>query len=379
MACFGTRPEVIKLAPVIERVEASGELRVVRVATAQHREMLDQTLASFALKPDIDLSLMQPEQELTALAGSAISALGEVLAQVKPSAVMVQGDTTTAFSAAYAAFCSGVPVAHIEAGLRSYDTQRPFPEEVNRRLVTAVSRWNFCPTPEAAENLRREGVAPDTIEVTGNTAVDALLGVLRREGTNGANGGPPKRARHRVLVTLHRRETHGEPQRRLCAMLGRLAQRPDVEVIFPVHLSPAVRRTVLSALEGHPGVHLIDPVDYVSFVHLMRSSDIIVTDSGGVQEEAPSLNVPVVVMRDTTERPEGIAAGCACLAGTDPASVEDTVVRILEDPAERARMASAANPYGEGIAAEAVVARLERDLASGRQRGGWLTTRAAAI
>lgn len=362
MACFGTRPEVIKLAPVIERLREDTDLTVVTVTTAQHREMLDQTLQTFDLEPDVDLALMRPEQDLALLASRALGALAKTLGAHRPDAVLVQGDTTTTLSAAYAAFCARVPVGHVEAGLRTYDPERPFPEEVNRRLVSALARWNFCPTESAARNLRGEAVAESTIQVTGNTVVDALHAVCSRLGDAVPPGIPPKAADRRILVTLHRRETQGEPQRRLCAMLAGLAERDDVEIVFPVHLSPAVRRTVLAELQGLANVHLIDPVDYLGFVALMRSSDVIVTDSGGVQEEAPSLDVPVVLMRDATERPEGVDAGCTLLSGTDPGAVRRDIELLLDDPAERARIAAVPNPYGDGRAAERIAARLERDL-----------------
>jgi UDP-N-acetylglucosamine 2-epimerase (non-hydrolysing) len=360
LVCFGTRPEVIKLAPVIEELRASERVSVVTMTTAQHREMLDQTLASVGLSPELDLALMRPQQKLWSLAGAAIAAIGEVVAELRPDAVVVQGDTTSSFCAAYAAFLVGAPVAHVEAGLRSHDRDRPFPEEGNRRLVSALANWNFCPTEQAAWNLHREGIQAESIEVTGNTVVDALLAIAA--SMSDADAHWPRERPLRVLVTLHRRETHGEPQRRLCAMLRRLAHRADVEIVFPVHLSPAVRKTVYGELEGVPHVSLVPPLDYAAFVGLMASSDLIVTDSGGVQEEAPSLNVPVVVMRDVTDRPEGIRAGCSRLAGTDPTLVEREVVRLLDDSAERRAMAAVQNPYGDGRAAERIVDRLLGDL-----------------
>jgi UDP-N-acetylglucosamine 2-epimerase (non-hydrolysing) len=371
LVCFGTRPEVIKLAPVIERLRASGRVSVVTMTTAQHREMLDQTLANLGLKPDFDLALMRPQQELWSLAGAAIRALGGVFSKVRPDAVVVQGDTTSSFCAAYAAYSAGARVAHVEAGLRSHDRDRPFPEEGNRRLISALASWNFCPTQQAAWNLHREGIAAETIEVTGNTVVDALLALP--EPVLAGEALPSRQRPLRILVTLHRRETHGEPQRRLCAMLRRLAERPDVEIVFPVHLSPAVRRTVYGELEGMSHVSLLPPLDYAHFVGLMASSDLVVTDSGGVQEEAPSLNIPVVVMRDVTDRPEGIRAGCSRLAGTDPALVEREVVRLLDDPAERAAMAVVSNPYGDGEAAVRIVDRLLADLLG---EADWAASRA---
>jgi UDP-N-acetylglucosamine 2-epimerase (non-hydrolysing) len=375
VACFGTRPEVVKLAPVVARLREGGRIRVVTVTTAQHRQLLDQTLAAFDMTPDVDLALMEPDQALTSLSGHAIATLGETFAELRPDAAIVQGDTTTAFCAAFAAFLSLIPVAHVEAGLRTYDPMRPFPEEINRRLVTAVSRWNFCPTVDAADNLRREGVDPESIEVTGNTAIDAMHAVLA--ATEGKVHAPRRAARHRVLVTLHRRETQGDAQRALCAMLARVAQRPDVEIVFPVHLSPAVRASVDAELSGSPNVHLLEPLGYAEFLAAMRSSDIVVTDSGGIQEEAPSLDLPVLVMRDATERLEGVRSGCTRLVGTEPAGVEAAIAQLLDDPEEHARMASSPNPYGDGRAAERIATRLEHDLAGAGS--AWPAGRVAVV
>ena len=363
MVCFGTRPEVIKLAPVIEHLRASPWLAPLPVTTGQHREMLDQMLDVFGMVPDVDLGLMRPGQDLAELTGRAMIELGRVLSVHRPAAILVQGDTTTAMCAALAAFYAAVPVAHVEAGLRTNDPRRPFPEEINRRLVAPLARWHFCPTQRSAENLLREGVPPETVSVTGNTVIDALLSTVARPlPAQLARHIPRKRAERRILVTLHRRETQGEAQRRLCRMLAHVARRPDVEILFPVHLSPAVRRSVDAELAGRDGVHLLDPLDYRSFVHVLRSSDIVVTDSGGVQEEAPSLGVPVLVMRDTTERPEGVAAGCARLCGTEPEAVELEIGRLLDNPDAYRAMAGAANPYGDGTAGRQIVRRLERDL-----------------
>jgi UDP-N-acetylglucosamine 2-epimerase (non-hydrolysing) len=362
LVCFGTRPEVIKLAPVVAALEADGRFELLRVTTGQHREMLDQMLATFGLEVDVDLALMSPRQELYSLAGRALLALGPVIEEHAPDALLVQGDTTTAFCAGFAGFYGRVPVGHVEAGLRTDDPQRPFPEEINRRLITPVARWQFCPTEGAADNLRSEGVPEDEILVTGNTVIDALLSIAAR--SDEARYLPPKRRARRIVVTLHRRETHGEPQRRLCAMLAAVAQREDVEIVFPVHLSPVVRESVFSELEGMDNVHLIEPCEYLTFVALMNTADLIVSDSGGVQEEAPSLDVPVLVMRDTTERPEGIDAGCALLSGTDPDGVRRDIESLLDSPERYAAMAAAPNPYGDGRASQRIVDRLARDLLS---------------
>jgi UDP-N-acetylglucosamine 2-epimerase (non-hydrolysing) len=365
MVCFGTRPEVIKLTPVIDKLGASSTLAPFVVTTAQHREMLDQMLASFAIVPDADLDLMRPSQVLAELTGAAVTAIAAVIERARPDALVVQGDTTTAMCAALAGFYAGVPVGHVEAGLRSHNPRAPFPEEVNRRIVSQIATWHFCPTETAAENLRAENHDHTTIEVTGNTIVDALIATRSRLA---ARQGPLTSSsqdlrRRRILVTLHRRETQGESQLELCRMLARVARdQPDVEVVLPVHLSPAVRASVLPALSGRPNVLLSEPLGYEEFVELMAGSHLIVTDSGGIQEEASALGVPVVVMRDATERPEVIVAGSARLSGTDPTEVERDIRAILADRELHARMAGAGCPYGDGKAAKRIVARLERDL-----------------
>jgi UDP-N-acetylglucosamine 2-epimerase (non-hydrolysing) len=282
-----------------------------------------------------------------------------VIAERRPDALLVQGDTTTALCGALAGFYAGVPVGHVEAGLRTYEDERPFPEDANRRMVSLLGRWHWAPTQANADALLREGVPPARVAVTGNTVIDALIATEARPP---AVPLPAKRAARRILVTLHRRETQGAPHRRLCRMLARVAARDDVEVLFPVHLSPAVRRTVEPELRGVAGVHLLEPLDYVTFVHAMRSSDLIVTDSGGIQEEAPHFGVPVLVMREATERPEAVATGCARVVGTRPATVQAEIERLLDDPAEYTLMAHAANPYGDGRAAERIVATLAKEL-----------------
>ena len=363
MVCFGTRPEVVKLAPVAKRLERTPGLELVTVTTGQHREMLDQMLDGFGVGPDLDLALLRPGQDLARLTARAVAALGEVMAAQRPDAVVVQGDTTTAVCAALAAFYAGAPVGHVEAGLRSGQPRDPFPEEVNRRLIAPLARWHFCPTERAATNLLGEGVAPADVQVTGNTVIDALLATSAAALTPADRALlPPKRAPRRILVTLHRRESQGGRQRALCRMLARLAARPDVEIVFPVHLSPAVRASVHAELAGRRDVHLLDPLPYRPFVHVLASADLVVTDSGGIQEEAPSLDVPVVVMRDTTERPEGVSAGCVRLGGTEPEAVAAHVAELLDDRSAYARMAAAPNPFGDGHAAERIVGRLEADL-----------------
>jgi UDP-N-acetylglucosamine 2-epimerase (non-hydrolysing) len=363
LVCFGTRPEIIKLAPVVDELRRSATLDPVMVTTGQHRQMLDQMLDVFGIVPDVDFGLMRPCQDLAELTGRAIIALGGAIAEREPAAVIVQGDTTTAMCAALAAFYADVPVAHVEAGLRTHDPRRPFPEEINRRLVGQLAQWHFCPTRHSAQNLLLAGTPAEAVQVTGNTVIDALLATLDRPPpAELVHALPPKAALRRILVTLHRRETQGESQRRLCAMLAEIAERPDVEVLFPVHMSPAVRASVRAELAGREGVHLMEPLAYRTFVHALRTSDLVITDSGGIQEEAPALDLPVLVMRDKTERPEGVEAGCAVLCGTDPDGVKTQVVRLLDDPVAYRTMADAPNPYGNGTAAGQIVERLERDL-----------------
>ena len=366
MVCFGTRPEVIKLAPVIDALRSRPGVEPVLVTTAQHREMLDQMLETFELEPDADLGLMRERQSLAELTGAAIPGLARTIEEHQPDAILVQGDTTTAFCGALAGFYADVPVGHVEAGLRTLDPRLPFPEEVNRRLVSVLARWHWAPTRTNAESLLREGVDPSAISITGNTVIDALLSIAAKElPPELAVLLPPKRAPRRILVTMHRRETQGAGQRELSRMLADVASRDDVEVVFPVHLSPAVRESVFAELAGAEHVHLIDPLDYHSFTHLLKSSDLVVTDSGGLQEEAPVFGIPVLVMRDATERSEGLEAGVVRLSGTDAESVREDVLELLDDPLAYEAMARAANPYGDGQAADRIVGQLANDLGAG--------------
>jgi len=363
MVCFGTRPEVIKLAPLISLLNATAEFSVLAVTTGQHREMLDQTLRTFHIRPDVDLRLMRHRQGLAELTSEAITALAGVMAEHRPDAVIVQGDTTTAMCAGLAAHYEGVPVGHVEAGLRTNDPRNPFPEETNRRILSVLARWHFCPTAQNAAALTRENVSLEAISVTGNTGIDALLEVARRNGTRARFVGHAQtRATRRILVTLHRRETQGEVHRELARMLGRVADREDVEILFPVHLSPRVRESVFAELRGHPRVHLVDPLDYEAFVEAMRDSYLVVTDSGGIQEEAPVFGLPVVVMRETTERWEGVEAGSVVLSGTDHRQVEADVLRLLDNLDEYTRRSQAVNPYGDGNASQRILVRLRHDL-----------------
>jgi UDP-N-acetylglucosamine 2-epimerase (non-hydrolysing) len=358
MVCIGTRPEAIKLAPVVQALERRGIPRLI-VASGQHREMLDETLGVFNITPDIDLRLMRDRQTLAELTASAVSALDRVIASERPAALIVQGDTTTAMAAALAALYQQVPVAHVEAGLRTGVLANPFPEEANRRLLGQLATWHFCPTSACRANLLREGVRGDSVHVTGNTVIDAALSVA---GSWQRADRSPRGQRH-VLVTLHRRESHGEILRRISEAIARLAARPDVHVTFPVHRSPAVRESVIPVLGADRNVTLSEPFDYATMIRHLADADLVLTDSGGLQEEAPAFDIPVLVLRETTERPEGLAAGCSVLCGTDPERIFATASALLDDTATYARMARAENPYGDGRAAERIVGMLTDALA----------------
>lgn len=370
---FGTRPEAIKLAPVILALQRARGLDCRVCVTAQHRQMLDQVLEVFAIRPEADLDLMRPDQTLADLTGRALSALDRYLAEDQPDLVLVQGDTTTVFCATLAAFYRRIPVGHVEAGLRTGDLNAPWPEEANRVLTTRLAALHFAPTRWSRDNLRREGVPAGRIVVTGNPVIDALL--LAQKRAKGAaataglgdlpaswrkRGGTPPRF---VLITGHRRESFGEGFENICAAIATLARRhPDVHFVYPVHLNPNVRGPVQRILRGPdgegsrlPNVHLLEPLSYLPFVSLLSRCHLVLTDSGGVQEEAPSLGKPVLVMRDTTERPEGIAAGTVKLVGTNQNRIVKEVSRLLADPRAHAAMAGRKNPYGDGRAAERIV------------------------
>ncbi|MGC8668362.1 MAG: non-hydrolyzing UDP-N-acetylglucosamine 2-epimerase [Chthonomonadales bacterium] len=358
LSVFGTRPEAIKMAPVVRRLQRyPEEIRSVVCSTGQHREMLDQVLALFDIRPDYDLNLMEPNQSLCRLTANLFLGLEPVLDVVRPDWVVAQGDTTTVLAASLAAYYKGARFAHVEAGLRTGDKRRPFPEEINRRLADAVSDLYFCPTDRARRTLLAEGYPDAAVLVTGNTVIDALLDVAARpyDWASGPLAGVPS-AGPLVLVTAHRRESFGAPFRMLCEAIRELAERfPDVHFVYPVHLNPNVRSPVEEILSARKNIHLLEPLDYLSLVHLMKRSTLILTDSGGIQEEAPGLGVPVLVMRDTTERPEGVEAGVVKLVGTDRALIVEEASRLLTDADARAAMASGVNPYGDGRAAERIV------------------------
>lgn len=355
---FGTRPEAIKLAPLVRLLQQDSQRFTARtVVTAQHRELLDQVLSAFSIQPDHDLNLMRPGQGLHASASRIIAALEPVLEQEQPDWAVVQGDTTTAFCGALAAFYRGVRVAHVEAGLRTGDPRAPFPEEMNRVLVSRLASLHFAPTTESADNLRNEGVASGTVHVTGNTGIDAVLEVRdaleRGELTApGLPGLDPDRKL--IVVTGHRRESFGDGLRRICEALAELAGRGDAQIVYPVHPNPNVTGPVHEILGGRTNVHLIDPLPYVPFVDLMRRAHILLTDSGGIQEEAPSLGKPVLVMRDKTERPEAVAAGTARLVGTDRDAILRECRILLGDREEYLRRSRIHNPFGDGAASRRI-------------------------
>ncbi len=365
---FGTRPEAVKLAPLVRRLRAIPErFAPVTIVTAQHREMLDQVLDLFSIRPDYDLHIIRPRQSLAQITANAVTALDSVLASEMPDWVVVQGDTTTTFIGALAAFYHKIRIAHVEAGLRTRRKYYPYPEEVNRHLTTVLADLHLAPTAESRENLRREGIPDEQIHVTGNTVIDALQDVLgwRRPCSHPVLARLDSGGHRMVFVTSHRRENQGHPQERICEALLTLVRRfPDLLVVFPVHLSPAVRDTVLPRLQGQDRIVLLDPIDYFETVHFMNAAHLVLTDSGGIQEEAPALGKPVLVLRDTTERPEGIRAGTVSLVGTETASVVEKVTELLSNPSAYRAMAEAVNPYGDGKACERILRCLE--YASGR-------------
>ena len=356
LTVLGTRPEVIKLAPVVAELRRDPRIESVVLSSGQHREMLDQMLEQFEITADIELGVMRRAQRLCDLTADLMQGLGKSLAALRPDWVLVQGDTTTTFCGALAAFYEGVAVAHVEAGLRSGDDRAPFPEEVNRKLVTRLSTLHFCPTAQSAANLLHEAVPEEQVMVTGNTVIDALQWAVQRARLL-APAVPRLRSR-RILLTLHRRESHGEVTRRVCAAVRDLARRGDTEIVFPVHPSPAVRDVVLPELAGVGGVHLCEPLDYLSLVQVLDSCDVVLTDSGGLQEEGPALGKPVLVLRDLTERPEAVDAGVARLVGTQPSRIVGAAASLLDDPVSYEAMAHRETPFGDGRARFRIVKAL---------------------
>lgn len=361
MTVFGTRPEAIKMAPVVKALQAQEEIKTVVAVTAQHREMLDQVLRLFSITPDYDLNIMQAGQTLFDITTRALNGLAEVIQVERPDWVLVHGDTTTTFAASLAAFYFQIPVGHVEAGLRTGNKYSPFPEEMNRRLTGAIADLHFAPTATAAENLEREGVPEENIFITGNTVIDALLATVRPNYVFNdplLNSLAPELEKI-IVVTTHRRENWGEPLRNIYRALKRVVrENPDVRVVFPVHRNPVVREAAKEILGEEERIHLIDPLDYEPFANLLNISYLVLTDSGGLQEEAPALGKPVLVLRDTTERPEAVAAGTVLLTGTKEEKVYQDCSRLLHDRDFYEAMARAVNPYGDGHAAERTVAAL---------------------
>ena len=360
MTIFGTRPEAIKMAPVIKELKKHPDIETRVCVTAQHREMLDQVMALFHLQADYDLNIMAQGQTLYDITARVLRGLQEVFEKERPDCVLVHGDTTTTFTAALAAFYAQIPVGHVEAGLRTGNLLSPFPEEANRQLTGVLARWHFAPTETARQNLLREHKDDSHIFVVGNTVIDALLSTVKQHYTF-EDREIQKIEEHKrvILVTTHRRENLGAPMHHVYRALRRLVDDiPDTEIVFPVHRNPLVRKAVEEELAGHERIHLVDPMEYEPFTNLMARSAIVLTDSGGIQEEAPSLGKPVLVLRDTTERPEAVEAGTVKLVGTDEEKVYQTAYKLLTDEAAYKSMAEAVNPYGDGKAAERIAAWL---------------------
>jgi UDP-N-acetylglucosamine 2-epimerase (non-hydrolysing) len=364
MVVVGTRPEAIKVAPVIERLKRQpDEFETIIVATAQHRELLDQALALFHISPDIDLNLMNSGQGLPMLTSRILESMSVTLSDVKPDIVLVQGDTTTAFTSTLAAFYQQIAVAHIEAGLRSYKKYSPFPEEINRRLTTVMADIHFAPTPLAKEALLSEGVAADEIVITGNTVVDAVMHVSQLPFFfhNSVLGNVDLNKHRLILVTSHRRESWGLELQNICEAIKELVQNhPDIVVVYPVHPNPVVKNTAEQILGGLERIHLVEPLNYMTFVNVMKKAYIILTDSGGLQEEAPTLKKPLLLLRDVTERPEAFEAGLAKAIGTDRGKIVHEVDNLLNDDNLYRTMTDSHNPYGDGKAADRIVTALFR-------------------
>lgn len=366
LCIFGTRPEAIKMAPLVLALAADKRFEAKVCVTGQHREMLDQVLGLFSITPDYDLKIMKPGQDLTDVTTAILQGLKAVLNEFKPDIVLVHGDTATTFAASLAAYYQQIPVAHVEAGLRTGNLYSPWPEEGNRKLTGALAKLNFAPTETSRDNLLREGVNPANIVITGNTVIDALLDVVKRLDQDPhllAQASAPAAflnpGRKMILVTGHRRESFGDGFERICQALMEVAQQhPEVDIVYPVHLNPNVREPVNRLLNGINNIYLIAPLDYLPFVHMMTRAHIILTDSGGIQEEAPSLGKPVLVMRDTTERPEAVSAGTVKLVGTHTAHIVRELNRLLVDATAYRDMSYAHNPYGDGNACRRILEAL---------------------
>ncbi len=358
MLVFGTRPEAIKMCPLVNELKRRSGIRTLVCVTGQHRQMLDQVLEAFAVVPDYDLSIMKERQTLFDVTTSILNRIREVLESEHPDVVLVHGDTSTTFVTALACFYLQIPVGHVEAGLRTYNIYSPYPEEFNRQAVSIISSWHFAPTELSKQNLLKEGKAEDTIYVTGNTAIDALKTTVRKDYTHPeltwAAGS------RLILITAHRRENLGEPMKHMFRAIRRVCdEHPDIKAIYPIHMNPAVRETADAILGGDERIRIIEPLDVLDFHNFLARSYLVLTDSGGIQEEAPSLGKPVLVMRDTTERPEGIRAGTLKLTGTDEEVIYENFRLLLEEPAEYEKMSTASNPYGDGFASRRIADILE--------------------
>lgn len=359
MLVFGTRPEAIKMCPLVNELKKRKNIQTVVCVTGQHRQMLDQVLHAFAVEPDYDLSIMKDKQTLFDITCNILDRIKAVLETEKPDVVLVHGDTSTSFVAALACFYLQIPVGHVEAGLRTYDIYSPFPEEFNRQAVSIIAKYNFSPTELSRQNLLKEGRDPESIYVTGNTAIDALKTTVRPDYTHPeltwAEGS------RLIMITAHRRENLGEPMHHMFRAIRRIIdEHPDVKAIYPIHMNPVVRAAAEEELGGCDRIHIIEPLDVLDFHNFLARSYMILTDSGGIQEEAPSLGKPVLVMRDTTERPEGIKAGTLKLVGTDEQVIYTNFKTLLEDPTAYAAMSGARNPYGDGLACARIADVLER-------------------
>lgn len=356
LTIFGTRPEAIKMAPLVKEIEKNSDtLESIVCVTAQHRQILDQVLELFNIKPDYDLDIMKANQNLWSLTSEVLLKTKEVIEQVKPDVVLVHGDTTTSMAAALSAFYAKVPVGHVEAGLRTFDKYYPFPEEINRVFTDSLCTYYFAPTEKSCQNLLNSNVSKENIYKTGNTVIDALLYTVQNheEEVEGLNLNPNLKT---ILMTSHRRENFGEPIREICkAILELVENNKNIQVVYPVHPNPNVQKPVFELLNGKDRIHLIKPLEYAAFCSLMKKAHIILTDSGGVQEEAPSLGKPVLVLRDTTERPEAIEYGTVKLVGTDKNKIVSTVETLLNDQNEYKKMSEAINPYGDGLASKRIV------------------------
>lgn len=358
MLVFGTRPEAIKMCPLVNELKRRKGIETIVCVTGQHRQMLDQVLEAFAVVPDYDLSIMKERQTLFDVTTSILNRIREVLENVRPDVVLVHGDTSTTFVTALACFYMQIPVGHVEAGLRTYNIYSPYPEEFNRQAVGIIASWNFAPTELSRQNLLTEGKAAETIYVTGNTAIDALKTTVREDYTH------PElewaRGSRLIMITAHRRENLGEPMKHMFRAIRRVCdEHPDIKAVYPIHMNPAVRETADEILGGDERIRIIEPLDVLDFHNFLARSYLILTDSGGIQEEAPSLGKPVLVMRDTTERPEGIRAGTLKLVGTDEEVIYENFRLLLEDSAEYERMSTASNPYGDGLASKRIADILE--------------------